>query len=535
MSLNAQDVLRVLEMVPIFYRGPGGAVAVLKDGELVSQHVWGYADMEKRIPVTPDTLIPICSITKQFICALLIDLERNPTPGMIGKGDVKKQLFEKLKEWLPKEVTHDSGLTIDNLCDMQSGIRDYWAMTTLWGAKPDDRFTLNDAKSILSRIKSFHFEPGTQSSYSNVNFYLLGRLIEEVAGESLENLLAERIFGPAKMKTARLRPDTSQLPPPCVGYEGIEQDGFIPAKNFIEWSGDAGIVASLTDMIAYEKYFDSRWLDPQDPYREAVEAGTFKDGGPARYRYGLGHVNIGKMETVGHGGALRGFRLRRLYAKHERISVVVMFNHEAEAGEASAWVLRKIFDQFDSTVSSVAPAKNWFGSFLDKDTQLAVIVRPGRTGRISISFAGYPESVGVVAADRAESRDMSAKIDGNSLHIRRLPDNLIINATRIHQNDTDPESSSLRGSYHCSEMDSTFHCEGSGDMLYGSFDGPLGKGAANLMRRVGGNVWFLACPRGLDAPAPGDWTLVFHCEGNGAIVSVTIGCWLSRRLEYRRM
>jgi CubicO group peptidase (beta-lactamase class C family) len=254
MTSLAHDAQQILDTVPSLHRGPGGAVAVLQNGELIAEKTWGYANLDERIPVKPQTLMPICSISKQMTRALLMDLEDNPTPEMAANGVFETQVANALRKLLPQQAIWDTGLTIKHLCDMQSGLRDYWALTMIWGAKPDDRFTIEgDGKSMLPRFTSFHFEPGTEYSYSNTNFYLLGRMIEDITKETLPKLLAERLFCPANMTTAQLVADTARQPGDCVGYEGDEQHGFLSTINRIEWSGDAGIVASLQDMVAYEK------------------------------------------------------------------------------------------------------------------------------------------------------------------------------------------------------------------------------------------------------------------------------------------
>jgi len=127
MTTFSDSIFKILEEVPALYRGPGDTVAILKDGELVSQYVWGFADLERRIPMTADTVMPICSISKQMVCGLLTDLERNPTPGMMARGvEPAKQLSDQLGQVLNPKMLQDTGLTIRHLCNMQSGIRDYW-------------------------------------------------------------------------------------------------------------------------------------------------------------------------------------------------------------------------------------------------------------------------------------------------------------------------------------------------------------------------------------------------------------------------
>lgn len=536
MTVNQKTIQEVLDSVALRYRGPGGAVAVLKDGELVGQRVWGYADMNERIPLTPQTQMPICSITKQFVCALLLDLHRNPTPAMAAKGDIPQQFSEKLQELLRPEIIQGSGLTIENLCDMQSGLRDYWAMSTLWGAKPDDEFLIQrDCPPALDRTRSFHFKPGTEYSYCNVNFYVVARAIERVTGEPLGKLLAERILGPAGMTTATLCPNTAEHPPPCVGYEGDEQHGFFPAVNRMEWSGDAGLVASLADMVAWEKYLEQSFSNSQSWYHTIYQPQKFSNGASARYHYGMGHGDIDGVDALGHGGALRGYRLNRRHAPHEHLSVVVMFNHEADASGAADDIMRGILNKPKPRITPVQPSANWVGTFLDQDTQLAITVtKSSKEGEILITYAGNlgVETINLTNANNGKSSGMIATIDGDTLRVHRLAENRKLDARRLVPDQASFKETSLKGDYQCAEVDSIFHCSGEAGMLYGAFDGYLGRGPANPMRYLGTDVWALTCPRGLDAPSPGDWTVVLRRDERGGVVGFRIGCWLARGLEF---
>ncbi|KAJ5433315.1 D-aminopeptidase [Penicillium daleae] len=534
MSVQKQTIEEIINVIPLRYRGPGGALAVIKNGEVISQRVWGYADQSRRIPVDPSTQFPICSITKQFVCGLMMDLHRNPTPTMAAKGDVQSQFIEKLHELLP--MAREKGLTLQNLCDMQSGIRDYWAMTTLWGAKPEDEFLIDrDTPSMLDRTKSLHFEPGTEYSYSNVNFYLLGRIIEHVTGEPLGKLLEERVLKPAGMTTALLCPNTAHHPPPCVGYEGNEDHGFYEAVNRMEWSGDAGLVASLNDMIAYEKYLDQLSADPQSWYYTATRPQTYSDGAAARYHYGLSHVDINGINAIGHGGALRGYRLHRKHVPQEHLSVVVLFNHEADASAAVEDILRGVLNRPNPESAPMKPAAEWYGVFLDQATQLAITVaKSSREGEVLVTYDAHlePASLKLIDAKNGKSRSMTGSIDGDVLHIHRVSENRKLEARRLTPRDSSLKEPALTGDYYCEEVDSTFHCIGEAGMLYGCFDGYLGQGIVTPIRYLGDDVWALSCPRGLDAPAPGDWTMVIHRDESGSVVGFKTGCWLARGLDF---
>ncbi|KAI8649922.1 hypothetical protein NCS56_01443300 [Fusarium sp. Ph1] len=534
MTVSESTVRAALAAAVSRFRGPGGAIAVLQDGALIQKQTWGYADLDLRIPMTAQTAMPVCSITKQMLCALLWDLERNPTSAMAAQGDIMEQFSSKLRQVVDKDLVQETGLTIEHLCNNQSGLRDYWAMCMLWGAGPESHFSITKHGPLMrSRLKSLQFQPGTEYSYSNTNFHLLAWIIEAVAGETIDSLLAQRVFGLAGMATAHFCQDTAQHPLPCVGYEGDEQRGFFRAVNRVEWSGDAGVVASLDDMVAYEAYLDRSLTNPQSWYAGALAPSQYRDTTPARYRRGLIHIEVSGVSTIGHSGALRGFRLHRLQAPRERLSIVVMLNHEVDAAAVAEDVLERILDLPKPSGAAVNPSPAWLGTFLDESTQLAITVAPGSQGELLITYAGYPEAITLTGTNHGESRDMIAAVNDDTLTIQRLEDNRTLRASRLSRAE-EPETSTIQGVYRCTEIDSYFHCHTQGGLLFGSFDGFLGQGPAQMMRHLGDHVWALACPRGLDAPAPGDWTVCFHQKVDGTVGSVTIGCWLARKFEFEK-
>jgi CubicO group peptidase (beta-lactamase class C family) len=531
----AASIPDILADVPSRFRGPGGAVAVLKDGKLVGQQCWGYADLHRRIPMAADTLLPICSITKQMLCGLLTDLERTPTPAMSARvEEPAKQLSDQLGQLLNHNLLQDTGLMMRHLCNNQSGLRDYWALTVLWGAKPEGHFSVaNHGPKMLARLKSLHFQPGTEYSYANTNFFIIARCIEQVTGQPLGELLAQRIFTPAGMETARLCAHTADHPPPCIGYEGDEAFGFYSGVNCIEWAGDAGIVASLADMIAYEQFVDRSRDDSQSWYGINSEQQKYNDGTPADYGFGLARQLVGGVLAVRHGGALRGYRLSRSYSPEPRVSIVVLLNQEhGDAGGVSDYILKRVLGVPEAKNEVVSPGPDWTGTYLDSNTGLSITVSQGGAGELLVKYHRKPEKLRVIEAYKARSDGMVATLDGSTLHLHVPHDNRTLHAQRVASVKLTSNFCELQGDYHCAEIDSVFHCSGSGDMLYGMFDGFLGQGPVHMMRSLGEDLWALACPRAMDSTPPGDWTVIVRRNDDRKVAGVTIGCWLARRLEF---
>ncbi|KAJ6785794.1 hypothetical protein PWT90_06927 [Aphanocladium album] len=534
----AEPIEQILADLPAKYRGPGGAVAVVKDGELLGEKVWGFADLHEGIPMGNDTVLPICSISKQMTCGLLTDLELNPTPAMAARGEpAAQQLADELARVLPKEIVQDTGVNLKLLCNNQSGIRDYWALTVLWGARPETPFSIErHGPQMLQRLKSFQFEPGTQYSYANTNFYVLGRVMENVTGQALSDLLNERIFAPAGMKTAFLCADTHTHPGPGIGYEGTEKDGYYPGDNRIEWAGDAGIVASLSDMIEYEKFVDSNRDNDKNWYGLNCKKQEFKDGAVCDYGYGLSQHTVGDVTLVGHGGALRGYRLNRIYAPEARVSVVALLNEEhAKAGVVCDYIIERLLGVEDAKFPAVEPNSAFVGTYLDPESDLAVVIGKGEAaGKLSFGYHRAAVDLTPVEANKAASKDVTVVLDSDAIEVTLPKDNRKFRANRVPVTKPRAEFSALHGSYRCDEIDSIFHCSGTDGMLYGSFDGFLGKGPIHLLRPLGEDVFALACPRAMDSSPPGDWTVVARRDTSGNVSGVTIGCWLARKLEFVR-
>ncbi|KAI5196580.1 beta-lactamase/transpeptidase-like protein [Aureobasidium subglaciale] len=548
MSGENSEIDSILAAVPHLSRGPGGVVAVIKEGKLLGQRAWGYADLDRRIPMTRRTQFPICSISKQMVCLVMVSLLKRPTPVMAGRNcDAAEQFEDELQKLLPNLACGgDSGVAVLDLCNMQSGIRDYWALTTLWGARPDGQFSLlHDAPSSLDRIKSYHFASGTEYSYSNVNFHILGRILENVSGMSLGQLLAERLFIPAGMTTASLCPNTNGLPLPIVGYEGNEKVGYFAASNRIEWAGDAGIAASLEDMIAYEIYLDQSLSDPESLYAQTSVQQKYRDGSLATYGYGLARLKVAGKSAIAHGGALRGFRHARMQFPEERLSFVVMHNFETAPGVAAEYVVKKLLNTSEPEKQTINVPKAWRGNYLDEETQLYIAVEEGdreKPGTISVNYGpgNAGETARLTSDTEAESDGMQLTLEDETLHIKRTSDNRVLKAARLEPVDKQDlgqsSSQDIVGKYRSDDCDSVFTVTGENGALYGSFDGFLGQGPIWLMRQIGKQgVWVLGNPRGLDATPPGDWTVVFKYGKDGTSKSCTVGCWLARKVDYVRV
>ncbi len=498
-------------------RGPGGVIGVMHEGRVVLRHAWGHADPKAHRAMTTGTRLPICSISKQFTCGVLIDLVADP-----------ESLAGPLAQLLPNLETRRP--TVAELCHNQSGLRDYWALTVLYGADAEGVFRREDAAPLFARMRDTHFAPGTRYSYSNGNFRILSDLIEEKAGRSLGELYRDRIFSKAGMETAELIPDTSQQVDGVVGFEGNDATGYFPATNRIYWSGDAGISASLDDMLAWEAFIDRTRDDADGLYRRLSAPQTFSDGNRAPYGFGVSHETISGVAVTGHGGALRGFRAHRMHAVNERLSVVVMFNHEANARDTAAAFLRAALGLKDEKPEAPAAGVDWAGQWLEAETGLLVTTAPSQAG-VATTFAGGAEIVPATSATEARSPSMTMTREGDVLRFGRWRENLDGVARRV----SGDARGDIAGRYHSPMIDAELEITGEGLVLHGYFEGFLGRGEMTPVLPVAEDLFVMPCRRSMDAPAPGDWTLRVRRSADCKIEGVDVGSWLARNVSYRKI
>ncbi len=498
------------------YPGTGGAIALLRNGEVLARHAWGWADIAKRVPFTPQTPSLICSITKQFTCGLLLD--------RVGDPDL---LDGAVRAHLP--ALHGAAPRARELCHNQSGLRDYWALTALCGAPVERAFGEAEAQSLMRRARTLHFAPGTRYSYANQNFRILSDILEQRCGENFGALLRRHVFDPAGMPHAMLNADTESVAGGTIGYEGSAEQGFRAAVNRIHWRGDAGIAASLDDMIAWERRIDATRDDPDALYSRLAAPVAFRDGTLAQYGFGLGRPTLLGRRATAHAGGLRGWRSFRARLPAERISVVVLFNHMADPRAAALDLLAAVLDA-PPPPKAANPGDGWAGRYIEPETGLAIRIE-ALPERLRLRYTSEAEMLSMVSPGEAASGTTRLTRDGLAVTMHRAGDN---QTTRL-QPCADGSPPDIEGVYRCEELGATLVCTRAGGVLYAACAGDLGEGEMQALIPHGADHWLMPCPRALDYSPPGDWTLATRRDTEGRVTGLTIGCWLARNLEYGRI
>jgi len=251
-------------------QGPGVAVAVIRSGEVVHRSGYGFADVEAKQPVTPETVFDLASIAKQMTGMSVLVLRE--------RGQLR--LEDELRTHLPELPEYESERQprIDDLSRMSSGLPTFIAA--------DDAPVPTEASMLewFAKQGELDFEPGETFSYNNGNYFLLARVVERVAKKPFAAFLTEEVLRPAGMNTAVvLDSKDTVVPNRAQGYARGK-----PARWDDGITGPANVFASLDDMIAWDRALWSGKLVPVETLARALEPARLSDGRPLGYALGWG-------------------------------------------------------------------------------------------------------------------------------------------------------------------------------------------------------------------------------------------------------
>lgn len=296
-------------------RNFSGQVLVVDDGNILIDRSYGYQDYENQIKAFNTTTFAIGSTTKQFTAAAIMKLaEKN-----------KLSYDDKISKYL-SDVPFGDQITIHELLTHTSGLYNYTLLVS--DLLDSDVSELTYEKLIaLIKDKPLDFEPGTNWSYSNTGYLVLGQIVEKVSGKTLEIYLQENIFDPIGMNDTGIAYRLEEKIVEANGYTGhmeVIQDsadrvllnmaygaGYLcsTAQNLYKWnvalqSGKVISKESLDRMFG--KSPDMKLLVP--------------------YAYGW-FINKGEYgEEISHGGNTIGFTSENAIFTEKNAQIIILTN-----------------------------------------------------------------------------------------------------------------------------------------------------------------------------------------------------------------
>jgi len=193
---------QIIKEVALKQNIPGISMLVERSG-LLWQGAYGYAHLEKKVPLTPCHQFRVASITKTFTAAMVMKYVEQ------GKLRLNQTLRDLLPE-LANRIQYADQITLTNLLNHTSGMYSLGlgnAKLSLWIANAPEKFEkYNPYWQLEEFVFSFkpYSEPNKTWIYNNANYLLLGLILEKTGGKSYVRLLDEMILRPAQMSNTFL-------------------------------------------------------------------------------------------------------------------------------------------------------------------------------------------------------------------------------------------------------------------------------------------------------------------------------------------
>ncbi len=283
-------------------KGPGVAVAVVRDGSVVFEQGHGLANLEWNEPLAPDSVLALGSLTKPFTAQAVLLLE-------LGG---KLRIEDSVVAYLPNLDWLDPSITIAYLLTHTSGIANYVTQPGFWERAGRQDHTPAELADHIGSFKP-DFPPGTAYSYSNSGYHLLGMLIESVSGQPYDQYLRAAIFEPLHMTASRYLWHDEVVPRRAGGYELPEarqpQQAYLRAPYLSSTlTGPAGGLGStLQDLITWDAALREHRLLPAEVESRQRTPVALRDGRLVGYGLGWGLSEYRGHAVVHHAGGVPGF------------------------------------------------------------------------------------------------------------------------------------------------------------------------------------------------------------------------------------
>ena len=319
-AARLDEHLRLL--VPFGY---SGSVLVAKDGEVVHAAGYGMADREAGIPVTPETVFDIGSITKQFTAAAILRLE------MEGRLSVN----DPVSRWFDGVPADKQGMTLHHLLTHSAGLRDVFG--------GDYQVAERDSLAGVILGSELLWAPGTRYRYSNSGYSLLGMVVEKASGMPYERYLRETLWTPAGMTRTGYRGVQWRPGEVAVGYaSGGRRDGTPLDQRWAEdgpwWNlrANGGVLSTVTDLFRWHQALEGESILSAEAKRKMWTPHVPEDEeGQSHYGYGWAVLTtVRGTRLIAHNGGNGIFFADFRRYVDEGVVILVMSN--TTDGTASA-------------------------------------------------------------------------------------------------------------------------------------------------------------------------------------------------------
>ena len=312
-----------------------GSVLVADKGKILLNKEYGFQGLDSTKPITSESVFEIASLSKQFTAVLIIML----------KEDEKLDYDDNILKYFPN-LPYDN-ITIRHLLTHSSGLSEKEFF--MWAGQNMDPTKIYTNKLIISYLEQekpeLAYVPGTKWEYSNVGYFLLALILEQITEKHYIQLLNEKIFDRLEMANTGI---FSQ------DHKGNKMDNYVFGKVFnpadsvyvssfgMAWSdslyGGVGILSNTTDLFKWDRALNDNRLVNQQILLEAFDPFILSDGSSSEYGFGwyvredymINGEKCGKR--VDHNGLWPGYE-SSIVRYNEKDKTIIILSNQAPSSK----------------------------------------------------------------------------------------------------------------------------------------------------------------------------------------------------------
>jgi CubicO group peptidase (beta-lactamase class C family) len=308
--------------------GPGAAVLVAKKGKIIYQKAIGKADLELDVPLRPDHVFRIGSVTKQFTAAAILRLAE----------EGKLSLTDELTKFIPDYPTQGKRITVEQLLNHTSGIKSYTNMEA-WDAETRRKDFSPTELIAYFKDQPMEFDPGSDYNYNNSGYILLGYIIEKVSDKTYAQYIDEQFFKPLGMKNSYYGDVQPIIKNRADGYSQNGPNGPYMHAEYLSMTqpyAAGSLLSTVEDLFIWTQAVHSGKVLKPESLKKAFTPNVLPNGHDTRYGYGWQIGNLLGTATVEHGGGINGFLSTLVYLPGEDVCIAMLSNCDCSSPDEPA-------------------------------------------------------------------------------------------------------------------------------------------------------------------------------------------------------
>ena len=278
---------------------PGCQISISRNGQIIFSKAWGMADLERKIPLSTNSVIEAGSVSKQFVAAAILLLEQQG----------KLSLDDDVRKYVPELPDYGSPIRLRHMLHHTSGLRDWGAIAELTGWPRTKKFYSNeDALEIIARQRHLNNKPGAEYIYSNSNYNLFAIIIQRVSGLTLAAFTRKYIFQPAGMTHTQWRDDPNRIVlNRAIAYSRSDSGYATDMPNEYVY-GNGGLLTTTEDLLKWDNFYQQGHLGSPSLFLTQIKTDPLNNGVINPYAAGLFIQKVRGWDNINHSGATAGYR-----------------------------------------------------------------------------------------------------------------------------------------------------------------------------------------------------------------------------------